>query len=133
METKQSKVKSVQANGTFESQYGLLYKFEYQMEDGTVLTANHKGQTPLPAGTDVEYEIKGSNDHGSYGKVSKPKPANGFQKGGSYGGSKSNNASFALSYAKDLGIANIEKGVDVSTENILTVATKFKEWLDNNG
>ena len=39
-----SKVKSVQPNGTWDSQYGTLYKFEYVMEDGAVVNANHKTQ-----------------------------------------------------------------------------------------
>lgn len=72
-----SKVKSVQANGTYEhAQHGLFYKYEYVMEDNIVLTVNHKKQQPFPVGSEVEYEIKGSNDYGSWGSVSKPKENN---------------------------------------------------------
>lgn len=75
-----SKVKAVQGAGTYDSQYGTLYKFDYTMEDGTTLSANHKSQNPLPVGTEVDYEIRGTNDYGSYGKVSKHKEQ--YQKGG---------------------------------------------------
>lgn len=75
-----SKVKSVQGNGTYDSQYGTLYKFEYHLEDGATFTANHKTDSPLPVGTEVDYEIKGTNEYGSYGKISKHKED--FKRGG---------------------------------------------------
>lgn len=71
-------VKNVQGSGTYENNYGTFFKFDYEIEhNGKVveLSANHKGQTPFPIGTEVAYEIKGTNDYGSYGKVSKPKGA----------------------------------------------------------
>ncbi len=64
-----SKVKDVQGNGTYDSQYGLLYKYTYTMDDGTCLVANHKKQQPLEVGSDIVYEIKGSSDFGDYGTV----------------------------------------------------------------
>ena len=77
-----SKVKSVTGNGSFESEYGalqesgkkLLFSFEYEMEDGTILTANHKTDTsPFAIGTDVEYEVtKTHPEYGKSGKVKKP-------------------------------------------------------------
>ena len=66
---KVSKVKSVQGNGTWDSQYGLLYKFEYHMEDGATVNAMHKGNTPLAVGTPVEYNI--TNAQFNSGKVHK--------------------------------------------------------------
>lgn len=81
---KASKVKSVQANGTYNSKFGLLYKFDYEMEDGTAFTANHKTETGnFNIGDQVEYEIKGSNDYGSWGSIKKPEVQGGFQGGGS--------------------------------------------------
>jgi hypothetical protein len=126
MEAKTSKVKSVSANGTYEGQHGLLYKFNYVMEDGAELAANHKSQTPFPEGADIEYVIKGTNEYGSWGAVSKPKDG-GYQAGG-YNKSKGNQtASFALSYAKDLAIGGI-----IKEEQILLCATKFNTWLKEN-
>ena len=67
-----SKVKSVVPNGTYNSPNGLLYKFNYTMEDGVALTANHKTeQCPFGVGDEVDYHIKGSNNYGSWGSVKK--------------------------------------------------------------
>lgn len=69
----ESKVKSVQASGTFNSDYGMLYKFLYEMEDGVSIQANHKTDKPrFSAGDTVEYIVTGSRDGQSYGKVSRP-------------------------------------------------------------
>ena len=82
---KQSKVKNVQANGTWDSPHGILYKFEYEMEDGTILTAQHKDENGnFNPGDLVEYEVKGTNSYGSYGKVSKPQ-----EQTSTYNGTKS--------------------------------------------
>ena len=65
-------VKEVTANGTWDRPEGTLYKFEYIMEDGSSLTANHKtSSAPFKAGDAVEYEIKGSNSYGAWGRVQK--------------------------------------------------------------
>jgi len=67
------KIKEVQANGTWDRPEGTLYKFSYVMESGTELTAHHKTPScPFKAGDEVEYEVKGSNSYGSWGKVAKP-------------------------------------------------------------
>lgn len=123
-----SKVKSVQPSGTDNTPHGLLFKFEYQMEDGAVLSARHKSQDALFApGTEVEYEIKGTTDYGNYGSVSKPKDQ-------SYNGQRSpqkkttgGNASFALSYAKDVFIAG-----KITQEELIPLAEKFNNWLNQH-
>lgn len=78
-----SKVKSVvPKNETYQSPNGLLYKFNYEMEDGMKLVANHKTeQCPFKAGDEVDYHIKGSNSYGSWGAVKKPESGN-FHQGG---------------------------------------------------
>ncbi|HKK12410.1 MAG TPA: hypothetical protein VJ945_06235 [Flavobacteriaceae bacterium] len=119
---KTSKVKKVQANGTWNSNDGTLYyKYDYEMEDGTALQAMHKSQRPFGIGDDVDYEVTRTHEiYGNSGKVSKP---NEFQKGGfkKSGG----NGSFALSYAKDLVVAD-----KIDIKQILETADKFKNWLD---
>ena len=69
-----SKVKAVHPkNETYQSPNGLLYKFNYEMEDGAKLVANHKTeQCPFAVGDEVDYHIKGSNSYGSWGSVKKP-------------------------------------------------------------
>lgn len=90
-----SKIKSVQANGSFENDFGtvqengkkLLFKFEYEFEDGVIMTANHKTvDPPFAIGADVDYEVtKTHPEYGKSGKVKKPDTGN-------YGGS---NASYS--------------------------------------
>ena len=66
-------VKEVTGAETYDSAYGLLYKYEYTFEDGVTLTANHKKEGGnFQVGAEVEYEIKGNNDKGSWGTVKKP-------------------------------------------------------------
>ena len=121
-----SKVKSVQPNGTYESAHGTLFKFEYEMEDGVVLAANHKSQDGfLKAGESVEYTIKGTNAYGNYGSVSKPKQPYA-PNGNSYSKKTGGNASFALSYAKDLVVAG-----KVEVKQILDIAEKLNNWLNS--
>ena len=89
-----SKVKSAQPNGTYDSAHGTLFKFEYEMEDGVVLAANHRSQDGFfKVGEPVEYTIKGNNAYGNYGSVSKPKPA--FTPNGGTYKKTGGNASFA--------------------------------------
>lgn len=72
-----TKVKSVQGNGTFQSQHGLLYKFEYLFEDEVSLIANHKTQiSPFKPGDEVEYIITKENEYGKQGRVIKPQEQN---------------------------------------------------------
>ena len=74
--SKTSTVKNVTGSGTYDNQYGTFFKFEYEMTDGTILSANHKTQNPFPIGSEVEYEVKGSNDYGAYGQVKKAQAGN---------------------------------------------------------
>ena len=60
---KKSTVKSVQANGTYDSDYGLRYKWEVQMENGDVgenaTTTNE--QKYFTEGAEVEYLFEGGD------------------------------------------------------------------------
>lgn len=50
--------------------------------------------------------------------------------GGYQGGKKFGNESFALSYAKDLAIAYIEKGKDIAPDKVCAWADVFYTWLE---
>lgn len=79
-----SKVKTVKPTGSWEGQYGKMYKFWYVFEDGTEGTANHKAEGGFfQPGTEVEYEASQTThpQDGKKLKVSKPKEG-GFQSGG---------------------------------------------------
>jgi len=124
-----SKVKSVQASGTWNSQDGTLYyKFDYTFEDGVSMNASHKTNKSFEAGDEVEYEIKRTHEtYGNSGTVSKP---NTFQKGGK--NSQGSTASFALSYAKDWCLGLHNAGNTQTPDNVIAVADKFNEWLKQN-
>ena len=81
-----SKIKSVQGAGDWTPEGGdPLYKFEYDMEDGTIFTAFHKKQAPLfEAGAEVEYEITKTGTKGKSGKVRKPGQAFNAESAGGY-------------------------------------------------
>lgn len=86
----ESVVKAIQPTGTFDGHHGTLYKFEYSMEDGAVLVANHKTNPgPFKVGDACEYEITGGNDYGEWGNVRKPGVGQ-FNKGTSQGSSSGN-------------------------------------------
>lgn len=125
-----TKVKKVQGNGTYESQYGLLYKFDYDLEDGTFISANHKTEKSFQIGDEVEYNIKGEANGMPYGTVSKPKDAN-FS-GGFKSKSQGSTSSFALSYAKDMAVAHISQGKEFKADDVIKVADVFNNWLKQN-
>jgi hypothetical protein len=75
-----SKVKQVTANGTWDSSYGTMFRFEYFFEDGTIVNANHKtAEGAFDVGTLVEYEI--TNAQYNNGKVRKPMEEQGSHQG----------------------------------------------------
>lgn len=124
-----AKIKAIQGSGTFESKFGLLYKFEYQFEDGVILTANHKTQqSPFKVGDEVDYEIKMENEHGRIGSVKKPEgqvPFTAPQQAGK--NNTSQLASFSMSYAKDLACAEV-----IEIQYLSNYADLILEWLKKN-
>lgn len=79
---KTTKVKSVQGNGSFDHEHGavqadgkkLMFRYDYEFEDGTFLQANHKTvPSPFKVGDTVEYEVKSESlQYGKKGRVVKP-------------------------------------------------------------
>mgnify|MGYP003127378904 CR=1 FL=1 len=70
-------IDSIQGAGTYESQHGTLYSFEYVFEDDSTIKANHKTLTsPFKSGDEVEVIVKGSRDNFSWGQVKKPESQN---------------------------------------------------------
>jgi len=68
-----SKVATVSSVGEWKSDHGVLYyKFLYEFEDGTKLTARHKKNSPkVNTGDEAEYEIIQTTQYGNMGRVSK--------------------------------------------------------------
>ena len=76
---KETKIKSIQSNGTWEGKYGMMYQFEVELEDGTVGEANSKSQTPpYSQGSTVWYDVKAETQYGKKLKITTSDP-NGHQ------------------------------------------------------
>lgn len=138
---KQSKITAIQNNGTYNSKFGLMYQYEITLENGDSGDYSSKNYTaidelPFAIGEEIYYEFE--MYQGKYPKIKKPSK-NPPQEGQSFppsgGGfkSKGGNGAFALSYAKDLGIAMIGQGQKIGSAEIMAVADAFKKWLDDNG
>ena len=71
----ETKIKTIQANGTWEGKYGTMYQFEVEMEDSTVGEANAKTPTPpYSVGSTVWYDVKGETKYGKKLKISTSDP-----------------------------------------------------------
>ena len=73
----QSKIKTIQPNGTYDSQNGLMYKFEVQLESGESGEVSAKSENRWSVGDEVEFEVTPSK-WGDRIKLTKP----GFGQGG---------------------------------------------------
>ena len=80
----QSKIKSIQPNGTWESRNGTMFKFEIGLEDGTSGEVNSKTIDRWNVGDEVEYTVT----PGKYGDRLKLDKA-GFANTGGGGSSQS--------------------------------------------
>jgi len=94
MEIKKSKVMSVTPNGTWEGNYGVMFKFEIVFQNGDVgeYSSKNKDQNKFEVGAETEYEYTG----GKFPKV-KPvyvKPQAGSSPGMSFG--KSNDVQIKI-------------------------------------
>ena len=67
----QSKIKTIQPNGTYDSQNGLMYKFEVQLESGESGEVSAKSENRWSVGDEVEFEVTPSK-WGDRMKLTKP-------------------------------------------------------------
>tara|TARA_B100000965_G_scaffold370711_1_gene359052 strand:+ start:172 stop:537 length:366 start_codon:yes stop_codon:yes gene_type:complete len=117
----QTKVKRVQGDGSYQTKNGFFYQFEYEFEDGIVGLASHKTNEPkYKKGDSVNYEIKKKDIKGNnrIGFIQEQQFSN-------FKSEKKTNKSFALSYAKDLVIAD-----KLSIEKIIDAADEFNNWMN---
>ena len=85
MET--SKIKSVQANGTYNSKYdnAVMYTYEIQLENGQVGEVACKSENRWSVGDEVEFTANQT----TFGvKLKLSKPNSNYSNNGSYGGGK---------------------------------------------
>ena len=90
MEIKKSTPVTITGNGTWESQYGLFYKFEIEMDNGDIgeYSSKSKDQNKFVLGQETEYEWHSRNVNGKVYHNIKPvkqefqpnRSGGGFQK-----------------------------------------------------
>lgn len=128
---KTSTIKTVTANGTFESKHGLLYKFEYEMVDGTTLSANHKSKdNAFNIGDEVEYEVKGTNDYGSWGTVKKPESDSKASSGGDSYQPKDQGAIMRQTAGKIVGTLYAQTSEYANTEKQIEAAKRWTKYFE---
>lgn len=130
-EVKSGVVKSVQGNGTYESRYGTMYKFEVSFEDGTVgeYSSKYAEQNKFEVGATVDYEYTG----GQYPKV---KPV--YEKPNNAGKSfvkdpKTQEQIIRQSMLKaSVDFWAIDPKLKPSVEDVLKVAERFVTFVKGN-
>lgn len=130
MEIKKSKVKSVQANGTWQGNYGLMYLWEIEMENGDTgqYMSKAEQQSKFTVGVEAEYEYRG----GQYPKI---KPYSSFN--APQGAPKSFNNAGGNDKVQEYIIAqsSLKSAVDYCNVNggdvakVLDTADAFKNWV----
>ena len=130
MEIKKSKVKSVQANGTWQGNYGLMYLWEIEMDNGDIgqYMSKAEQQSKFTVGVEAEYEYRG----GQYPKI---KPYSSFN--APQGAPKSFNNAGGNDKVQEYIIAqsSLKSAVDYCNVNggdvakVLDTADAFKNWV----
>lgn len=138
METRKSRVAKVIHNlKQFESKFGTMYVHEVAFDNGDKGEYNSKTDTcqKFVEGQEADYTIETTRT-GNYTntKIKHLSPETSGNSGGGFSGGKKSfagNESFALSYAKDLACAHIEKGKEMKAEQVIQVAEAFYQWLQS--
>tara|TARA_R110002110_G_scaffold25909_3_gene95944 strand:- start:3103 stop:3531 length:429 start_codon:yes stop_codon:yes gene_type:complete len=126
---KKSKVKSVQANGTWEGKFGMMYKFEveFENEDFGEYSSKTQDQTKFVIGQEMEYEYI----DGHFPKVKPVYQKPDFASNGFSGGyKKDDNVQKMIVKQSSLKSAvDYCSGGNCSTSDVLKVAQEFVDWV----
>ena len=129
MEIKKSKVTNVQANGTWEGKFGMMYKFEVSFENGDngEYSSKSKDQNKFVIGEQIEYEYID-------GRFPKVKPV--------YAKPEFTSNSFSGGYKKDDNVqkmivkqSSLKAAVEFcnsstcGVDDILKIAQQFTDWV----
>lgn len=122
--SKKSKVTNVQSNGTWEGKFGLMFKFEIEMENGDIgeYSSKSKDQDKFVVGQEVEYEFIGGN-------FPKVKPV--YQKPGFSGFKEDPNRQKIIIRQSSLRSAvEYLKGAEASLEEVFEAAEQMINWVN---
>tara|TARA_R100000781_G_scaffold53453_1_gene34922 strand:- start:4960 stop:5376 length:417 start_codon:yes stop_codon:yes gene_type:complete len=122
---KNSRVTRVTGNGTWEGKFGLMYKFEIEMENGDVgENLSKTDECRFKEGQQTDYEFID-------GQFPKIKPINTFAPSGGGGFKKNEQVQEYIIKQSSLKCATdfcIAKGT-TNTEDVLAVAEIFTDWV----
>lgn len=118
---------------------GTIFYHSIQLDNGDAGSLGKKSEGAVKEGDQITYKL----EHGDFGNKIKEIPTAPAGRGSGSGysfnvGRKSSTASFALSYAKDLAVANIAKADrpmelnEALAKRITNVASIFQQWLSEN-
>jgi hypothetical protein len=133
-EQKTARVADVIEVKSWNGPNGTIWFHKIELDNGEIGEIGKKQENGIKVGDTLTYTA----EQGQYGLKFKAVQANGFGGGGfKGGGSRGSTASFALSYAKDLAVANVNKSdrpleMDALAAKIISVAAKFNAWLKEN-
>jgi len=136
------KILEINGTGSWEGKHGVMYVYMIKLQTLNDITfqgeANAKSETieglPYKIGEEVEFEhTESDNAYPDKLKIKKEQKEGSSQYLGGEKGSKGNNRSFALSYAKDMAVARINtiQKKFTKTEDIIKQADAFVQWLDS--
>lgn len=127
-----AKIQSIEgAPREWEGAHGKVYFYKLVMDNGDTGEIGKKKPNAFNIGDSLTYTV----ESGQYGNKLKEVQQNGFR--GGNGQSRGSTASFALSYAKDIAVANINKS-DKPLEmaslagKVIETAGIFNTWLKEN-
>ena len=126
---KKSTVKSVQANGTWEGKFGMMYKFEveFENEDFGEYSSKTQDQTKFVIGQEMEYEYI----DGHFPKVKPVYQKPDFASNGFSGGYKKddNIQKMIVKQSSLKSAVDYCSGGNCSTSDVLKVAQEFVDWV----
>ena len=125
---KTGKVKRVTSNGTWEGNFGMMYKFEVEFDNGDCgeYSSKSKDQTKFVEGQETEYEFTA----GKFPKV-KPYYAPPQSNGQSFSYKKADNVQQSIIKQSCLKAAvDYCKGSSCSPEEVCENAQIFVDWVN---
>jgi hypothetical protein len=125
---KTSKVKKVQANGTWEGKFGMMYKFEVEFEDGNAgeYSSKSQDQDKFIEGQEMEYEFI----DGNFPKIKPVYHKPDFVSGSSNGVYKKDDTVQKLIVKQSSLKAAVDFCDDTSSlKDVIKVAQEFVDWV----
>jgi hypothetical protein len=137
---KTSKVVNIQGNGTFETQHGLFYNYDIQLENGDSGEYASKNYTsvdalPFTKGGEIDYEF---HAHDKFPKIKRPTIAGAkrFDPNQSFksSSSRNNDPDVQLMIVRQ---SSMQRSVEILTHNnskvklndVITLADKLSDWV----